>query len=861
MKKITIFLCTILFAFLVGQRAELDFNQDWKFLPTDLKKSEPESWISVPLPHTWNLDAYREKNYKRDTFYYKKAFSIPENLSDKKLYLRFNAVNSYAEVFLNDEKIAQHSGGYSAFQVLLPQELLKKNDNLLLVKVDNRNHEIPPLSGDFTIFGGIYRDVKLIALEREHFDMDNFGSKGVFISSPNIDHNRASLWINGNVKNPEKENIQIEVNIEYLGKNILSKTKTFTDESFEISDLKITQPKLWSPENPNLYQIRLSLKKQGKTKDEITIPYGLRWFSADTENGFLLNGKPLKLIGTNRHQDQFPYGIAVPKSVHWNDIRLIKETGANFLRLAHYQQDDEVLKACDSLGLIVWEEIPVVDIISDSEKFKQNAESQLKEMVRQHYNHPSVIFWGYMNEPVIQVQYRIPEEQKSTFYQKTVELAKHLEHLLKTEDSTRLSAIAFHGTNLYNEIGMNGIADVTGWNLYQGWYGDRLEDFENFMDEQHKKYPKQPIIISEFGAGSDKRLHSLHPETFDFSMEYQQKFLEHYLPQIEKRKFVIGATEWNFIDFNVASRQESMPRTNNKGLVYNNRHTKDVYYYFKSYLTKNTPVLHIATDDWNRRTAISDDESYTYPIKVYSNLPKIRLKINGTEKEFKSTENYFAVWNIPLREGKNTILTFDETGKITHQKDVLLSLIPEHFSKTHKNIDVAINAGSNCDFWDEKNQIFWLADHPYSKGSWGYIDGKVFRKSPDRIGTTAEISNTENTPLFQTKRENITEYRFDLPKGKYRITLGFSDLYNSPKAEAYDLSKKQKNNVAINIFDVEINGKQILKNFSPYQLSGNNSAIIQTFEIGTTTSEIKISFIPKSGKPFVNAIRITSESN
>ena len=349
----------------------------------------------------------------------------------------------------------------------------------------------------------------------------------------------------------------------------------------------------------------------------------------------------------------------------------------------------------------------------------------------------------------------------------------------------------------------------------------------------------------------------MHPETFDFSIEYQQKFLEHYLPEIAKRSYIIGATEWNFIDFNVATRQESMPRTNNKGLVYNNRIPKDVFYYFKSFLKKDIPVLHIATDDWPLRTVVTDNNVFNLPIKVYSNQKKVKLKVNDTEITTQTVENFNSVFDVKLKNGKNTIEAISsENPTISEKKEIILNTVPE-ILKNKKNIDIAINIGSNCDFWDEENKIYWIADKKYTAGSWGYIDGQIFRKSPDRIGTTAEIKNTLNTPLFQTKREKLTTYRFDVPNGNYELQLGFADLYNALEKQAYDLNKKSsENNTGINDFNIFINGKIYLRNFSPYNLIGNNAALKKNLKIKNTNKSIKIQFEAISGNTFISSLRI-----
>lgn len=858
MKVRLLFLLSILYSVSVYCQREIhSFNDGWQFLPADsVKTASPGDWQEIQLPHTWNQDAYATKDYKRGRCWYRKVFLIPESLRNKDLYIRFDAVNSYAEVYLNGSLLATHSGGYSAFNVKLPSGKLNAWDTLMVL-VDNRNINIPPLSGDFTIFGGIYRNTWLVTLEKEHFDMDNYGSPGIFISTPKVNSRDAIIHIKGSVNKVTDKPLKVKVQLLDNGGNILSKEIVLHSRNFTINNLKINEPHLWSPDDPHLYKARFTLLRNDRIVDTLEIPFGLRWFSADTKNGFMLNGKPLKLMGTNRHQDKYPYGIAIPESVNREDMRLIKNMGANFVRLAHYQQDDEVLKACDRLGLIVWEEVPVVDIIGDNETFRRNAESMLTEMIRQHYNHPSVMFWGFMNETINGIAGRIEKDKQTEFYGKTVSLAKHLEDLLKREDKSRLSVMACGGTTLNNKIGLSGITDVLGWNLYQGWYTGQLEGFEDFVDKENTDFPGRPLIISEFGAGSDQRLHSLRPEIFDFSIEYQQKYLEHYLPKILKRKFIIGAAEWNFIDFNVASRQESMPRTNNKGLVYNNRTPKDVYYYFQAFLRKDTAVVRIASHDWTLRNAVSDKDSFQYPVKVYSNQPKVQLIVNDRKLEIKKTENYSLVWNVYLQKGINKIEAVVPDKSAKDRCEIFLSFSPLSTSTPQiRNWDLAINIGSNCEYYDGEDGKIWNADKPYTTGSWGYVDGDVFRKTPGRIGTTTQIENTWQTPLFQTARENITGYRIDAPPGLYEIELGFADLYNAPARQVYDLAKTSENIQGLNMFNVFINDKLSLEKFSPSLVSNINSAVNRRIIFFNQGKGIYIRFQKISGHTFLNSLRV-----
>ncbi|MCO7112106.1 hypothetical protein NIB75_04975 [Bacteroides uniformis] len=346
---------------------------------------------------------------------------------------------------------------------------------------------------------------------------------------------------------------------------------------------------MWTPQTPRLYRVETTLRNR-KTKtllDQSNHYTAFRWFRFDGDEGFFLNGKPYKLRGICRHQDQKPIGPALTDEMHRRDFLLMKEMGANFIRISHYPQDDALLEMCDKLGMLAWEEIPIIDIVPNTPGYGDNCERNLREMIRQHYNHPSIITWGYMNEILLVTQrkYKTEAELKPVL-ERTLALANRLERVLKEEDSTRISTMAFHGSNSYNETGLSKITDIVGWNLYQGWYGGDLTGFEKFLAQQHQNHPTHPMIVSEYGAGSDKRLHSLHPRAFDFSIEYQQKYLEHYLPVLEDTPYICGGTHWNFIDFSSALRDESMPRINNKGLVYADRTPKDVYHYYRGSLAQ-----------------------------------------------------------------------------------------------------------------------------------------------------------------------------------------------------------------------------------------------------------------------------------
>lgn len=612
---------------LQAQREMKTINDNWEF-----RKSIDESWESVNLPHTFNIDAYQQRNYYQGKGFYRRTLVLPEIVAERRYYMKIDAASKAANIRVNGKEVGSHVGGYTACIVDITEYIRK--ENLIEITVDNGRKDITPISADFTFWGGIYRDVWLISTPKQHFNMSNMGSDGIFISTPVVNEKRGVLKVKCEVTNDSHESSILEVRSAIyspqgkLLQTIKQKQKLKSGETyiFENTSGAIESPDLWSPETPSLYLVKTTLvdPKSGKLLDEKNHKVGFRWFTFDGSKGFFLNGKSYKLRGLNRHQDQAPAGVALDDEAHRRDIFLMKELGCNFIRISHFPQDDAILEMCDELGLLAWEEIPIINIVPNTPGYDDNCEYNLREMIRQHYNHSSVITWGYMNEILLTAP-SIGKPEWLACKERTVNLAQRLEAVLKEEDPGRASVMAFNMTNLYNEIGLN-LVDVVGWNLYHGWYVDKLKDFNAWCEDQHRRYPDQPMIISEWGAGSDKRLHSTQGRAFDFSIEYQQTYIEHYLPFIENTEWISGCAYWNFIDFNVAARQESMPRVNNKGLAYNNRIWKDVAYYFKAMWRKDIPVIRIASRDWEMRTGeINKPQS----IKIYSNMPEVELFING----------------------------------------------------------------------------------------------------------------------------------------------------------------------------------------------------------------------------------------
>ncbi len=831
---------------LSAQREMKTINDGWEF-----RKPADTEWTSVNIPHTFNLDAYRQPNYYQGKGLYRRVLTLPEVDPHRRYYLKIDAASKAAEVTVNGKSAGSHAGGYTAFVVDVTDYIQK--ENIIEITVDNGRKDITPISADFTFWGGIYRDVWLVSTPEQHFRMDNMGSDGVFVSTPEVNGQRGKIQVKGEVTNDAETAVTLEVqNQIYSPQGDLLQTRKQkvklkageTREFGYVSDV-IANPDLWSPETPSLYKVKTQLlnPKTNEVIDEKTNKVGFRWFAFDGNKGFSLNGKLYKLRGVNRHQDQAPVGVALDDEAHRRDIRLIKELGCNFIRISHYPQDDAIVEMCDELGLLAWEEIPIINIVPDTPGYADNCELNLREMIRQHYNHPSIIAWGYMNEILLTVP-PVDSPEWQPCKERTVALAQRLEAALKEEDSSRVSVMAFNMTNLYNEIGLD-LEDVVGWNLYQGWYVDKLEDFNKWCEDQHRRYPHHPMIISEWGAGSDRRLHTTEGRAFDFSMEYQQTYVEHYLPFIEEKEWISGCTYWNFIDFNVAARQESMPRVNNKGLFYNDRTPKDVAYYFKSMWRKDIPVLRIASRDWKVRVG---KEGETQQIKLYSNLLEVELFVNGESAGKQATDNCHAVFNVVLPVGTSVLTAQGVYGNKPVEDVMTIDFRP--LPDLSEGDELAINVGSNCFFTSALSNLTWLPDRPYVPGSWGYVSGEA-------RSTTSEIVNTVDVPLYQTRREGEFTYKIDAPDGNYEVELLMADV-TRPAAQLANLLGKNKSEETAGEtrFNIVICGRQVETNFSPADGGRYRIAFKRRYIVCNEEGCITIALEAVKGKPFISGIKV-----
>jgi len=516
-------------------------NSNWGFHKGDIagfpaKNNSAVKWEEISLPHSWNtVDVNQDTGYYRGIGWYKKTIYVPSSWQNKNTCLYFEGANQVAEVYVNGQLAGKHIGGYTAFSFPVGKLLNYKDSitaNEILVKLDNSpNEKIPPLNADFTFFGGIYRDVYLISTNPVHFNIDSSAANGIRIKTPLVSDAMANVTVEGEIANSlnRKETVKILSSVFTADGKLIKEIKSNVSlaangiTKFSQNLDKIENPHLWSTDDPYLYHIVTSIyDNNGNLLDQQTNPLGFRWFKFDAATGFYLNGKPLKLIGANRHQDYPGMANALPDALHQNDIALLKAMGANFIRISHYPQDPAVLEACDRLGILASEEIPIVNRITQSEEFTENCKRMQLEMIRQNYNHPSIIIWAYMNEVLLQPRFQRDSPEQQKYFGDVAKLAKALDSLTRNEDPSRYTMISCHGDfDRYNKVGITQIPQIIGWNLYYGWYAPDFEGFGQFLARHHRELPDKPVMVTEYGADGDTRLHSANPERFDKTIEYQ----------------------------------------------------------------------------------------------------------------------------------------------------------------------------------------------------------------------------------------------------------------------------------------------------------------------------------------------------
>ena len=646
-----------------SERQLINLNAGWKFLAgDDAHGSDPsendESWQAVDLPHTWNGFDGQDGggDYRRGAGWYRRHFTPDGALAGKRLYLQFDGACLMADVYVNGVHLGNHLGGFARFLFDATDALRPGADNEISVRVDNGKLGIPPNDADFTICGGLYRSVWLLATDPVQVSVMDMGSPGVFIEQHAVDAESASFNVRAELENHTALPRDVEVRIYVVDDNMRAvgeADSTFrvhldpSGTSEELKPMRITHPHLWNGRSdPYLYTVHVELRpvsadgSRGQLSDAVVQPMGLRYYEVDPEKGFILNGKYLDLHGFNRHQDRPDKGWAISDADEAEDFSIVMDSGATAMRMSHYQQSDSWYSRCDRFGIVGWAEIPSWGLGLATPEYLASAKQQLRELIRQNFNHPSICFWGIGNET------RGPAADA---------VAAALAPVVRDEDPTRLSTYA---SNHDAKDPKNWHSDVVAFNRYYGWYSKSVTDFTEWLARTRADYPKARYGMSEYGAGASIIQHSdsttppaprgpFHPE------EYQSLYHEAYWADLKTKPYIWCKFIWCLFDFASDGRNEGdHAGRNDKGLVtYDRKVRKDAFFFYQANWTEK-PVLHIAARRFTERTdAVTE-------VKVYSNAPSVTLQVNGvslgTQSDPLGTRT-FRWQNVTLSPGENRV--------------------------------------------------------------------------------------------------------------------------------------------------------------------------------------------------------------
>ncbi|WP_121813068.1 glycoside hydrolase family 2 protein [Mucilaginibacter kameinonensis] len=638
-------------------RQVIPFNQDWQFKKATYKTNiaiAGSDWESVNVPHTWNnKDIQKGKNFYTGDAFYRKSLVARQEWKDKRVFIRFEGVGTVADVYINNKLVGTHKGAYSAFCFEISNSLRYDTTNTVLVKVNNEERpDIIPINNKlFGVYGGIYRPASLIVTSKINVTTTDYASPGIYIKQ-DVNNKKANISVTAKVENKERQVQQITVKTTIRDKSGIiikqvQQQQNVQPQGINIvnQQLQVNNPHLWNGrKDPYLYSLTTAIVKDGKTIDEVTQPLGLRYFSIVPSKGFYLNGQPYRLYGVCRHQEWQDYGSALSNAQHQNDLDMIYEIGATSIRFAHYQQAEYIYAKCDSMGFVIWAEIPFVNAVSTQEG--DNAKQQLTELIRQNYNHPSIYNWGLHNE----VYSSSPDGFVPV-------LTRELNDIAKTEDPGRFTA----SVSGYGEINRpsNLAADIQGMNRYYGWYEGKIPDLEDRVTGLEKDYPNYKVVLSEYGTEANVNQQQENvgdsgdpsgqfwPETF------QTKFHEVQWGIIEKHPYLVASYVWNMFDFSVPSANGGgVPARNMKGLVtYDRKIKKDAFYWYKANWSQE-PVLYIS----GRRNA--DRAEAVTTVKVFANTSNVTLYLNGkklNEAEMGTTKHDFVFKNVNLVKGVNKL--------------------------------------------------------------------------------------------------------------------------------------------------------------------------------------------------------------
>ena len=627
---------------------------------------DDSSWQTISLPHTWNnLDGEDGgDNYYRGAGWYRRHLVLNGDVAGKSLFLKFDGASIVTDVFVNGKAAGRHKGMFGAFCFDVTGLVNVPGDNVLAVRTDNgKDPDVPPLSADFTFYGGIYRSVHLLVLNPVSISPVDDASSGVYVKQVNVSADEADLEVTSQLRNAGAGDKSVSVNCELVdakGKTVGESHGDFSATAAAVQQIHLDHPHLWNGrKDPYLYQMRVTVSDGATTVDRVAEPVGLRFFRVDPEKGFFLNGQSYPLHGVNRHQDRLDQGWAISPAEHEEDFNLIMEMGCTGIRLAHYQHAQEFYDLCDRGGLVVWAEACLVNSVTVSQAFDDTAAQQLRELIKQNYNHPSICFWSLFNE--LGVPSRAPAADKQRQNQHQIELITRLNNLSHQLDKTRLTVAATSRGDPLDPLNL--ITDVIGFNHYEGWYNKTTQDWPAEVDHIHTVIPQRGAGISEYGAGASIFQHEANPKQPKAGgpwhpEEWQCTVHEAAWAAMKDKPWIWGTFLWNMFDFAADQRAEGdHAGRNDKGMVtYDRKTKKDAFYFYKA--NWSDEQFAYVTD---RRFSPRDVE--TGPVKIYSNCESVVLKVNGTSMGSLSSENHIFVWaDVKLKVGENQLEAIGTKG-------------------------------------------------------------------------------------------------------------------------------------------------------------------------------------------------------
>jgi beta-galactosidase len=865
-------------------RVSVSLDHGWRFQQSgsvtgaENRGFDDSAWQAIDVPHTWNrignagIERSPLSNSVQGIGWYRLRFATPARQAGR-YFLEFDGVGAVADVWLNGHYLGKHAGAFSRFRFDATAAIDPSGDNVLVVKADNSKPQpgsstaaVIPLSGDFFVFGGIYRSVTLVITHEAHVDLLDHGGPGVYAHAVSIQPAAAVVQVATRVVNdgPKSAKVLIETAIEDAEGKVVASTAgggsapavpgtqgVPVDLTAKVvvstATLRIAQPRLWQGvKDPYLYRAVVTLRSaHGEILDRVSQPLGLRTLTFDPDKGFFLNGQHLLLHGAAMHQDRPVKGWAISRADQEQDFDILVDMGGNAVRLAHYQHDQRSYELADERGIVAWAEIPLVNQVSfdgtpASEAFAANAKQQLIELIRQNYNHPSIAVWSIANEVDLRAT-------QSSGPSKPRALLESLNRLAKLEGPSRYTTLAdccevglppHTGSDIANIAPRDeivGVTDVVGYNRYFGWYTGKFSDFGVMLDAAHARHPRLPLAISEYGAGAALTQHSDDPEGGPINPhgrphpeELQNLYHEASWSALRERPYLWGVFIWDLFDFASDSRNEGdLTDINEKGLVsYDRTVAKDAFFFYRA--NWNTrPTLHLVGRRYTDRAyAVLD-------VKAYSNAAQARLSLNGREQGVTSCAEGVCLWrNIHLAQGANELRATADIGGVA-TSDTL------QWTFAGSPGVVRIKAGDISGYVGRDNERYG-SDMYFVGGEGKGVD------PPDTPAQKRSEVAAADPRLYDSYREGDFSYRVPVADGlaqKYRIVARFME----PTATT----------AGVRVFDVDVNGKTVLHNFDIFTAAGGKlKGVERSFEATAKGGFLVITFRPSRGQALVSSLSI-----